>query len=80
MKHCCNPTQEQFEFPILENCYIINNQNLHIKDFNSNNLCELKLKIICDFQDIIDKLECGIQPDLEPLLQEILLVYLQEDV
>ena len=33
--------------------------------------CELRNKIISDFYNIIDKLECGIQEDLEILLEEI---------
>ena len=35
---------------------------------------ELKQKAICEYQIIIQKLECGIQPDLEFLLEEISLI------
>ena len=84
MKQCgCNPTQEPFEFPISScNCGSnINNQDFDIKDYycELDDIFELKQKIICDFQDVIDKLECGIQPDLEFLLQEISLVYIYDE-
>ena len=76
MKKCgCNPTFEQFEFPIIDD-------NINYKfDFgtNSQDLCQLKYKIICDFQDVIKSLECGIQPDLELLLQEISLIYINDE-
>ena len=81
MKQCgCNPIQYPYEFPILTNSEN-NFSNIYIEDYypNINNLCELKNKIICDFYSIINKLECGIQPDLEFLLQEISLVYIYNE-
>lgn len=81
MKQCgCNPIQEPYEFPILTNSEN-NSPNIYIEDYysNINSLCELKKKIICDFYSIINKLECGIQPDLEFLLQEISLVYIYDE-
>lgn len=39
----------------------------------------LKEKIIQDFLDIINKLECGIQPDLENILEEISLIEMKKD-
>lgn len=81
MKQCgCNPIQESYEFPILTNSEN-NSPNIYIEDYypNINSLCELKKKIICDFYSIINKLECGIQPDLEFLLQEISLVYIYDE-
>jgi hypothetical protein len=44
-----------------------------------NNIDELKNKIICEYLGIIDKLECGIQLDLEFLLEEISLVDILEN-
>lgn len=35
---------------------------------------ELKCEIIQDFLDIIDKLECGIQPDLQEILEELSII------
>ena len=77
MKQCgCNPIPEQFEFPIIDD-----NIKKYKFDFgtNSQDLCQLKYKIICDFQDVIKSLECGIQPDLELLLQEISLIYINDE-
>lgn len=86
MKQCgCNPVQEQFEFPILDNIFTkINNENLNINNCcrlqkDKENFCELKNKVICDFQQIIKKLECGIQPDLEFLLEEISYIYIYDN-
>lgn len=79
MKDCrCNPIQEPFEFPIIEEN---NKLCICIEDYYPNicNLCELKEKIICDFQSIMSKLECGIQPDLEFLLEEISMIYIYEE-
>ena len=44
-----------------------------------NNIDKLKNKIICEYLGIIDKLECGIQLDLEFLLEEISLVDIIEN-
>lgn len=44
-----------------------------------NNINELKEKIICEYLGIIDKLECGIQLDLEFILEEISLVDILEN-
>lgn len=79
MKNCrCNPISEPFEFPIIDK---ENNTDIHIEDYYPDlcNLCELKEKIICDFQSIISKLECGIQPDLEFLLEEVSIVYIYDE-
>ena len=75
---CCNNTNlnSPIEFPIENN----DNQEVYIDNYciETNNLCELKNKIIQDFLAIVNKLECGIQPDLEFLLEEISLVYIYE--
>lgn len=76
---CKTIVQEPFEFPITDNSS--NSLDIYIEDYypDINNLCDLKQKIICDFRAIINKLECGIQPDLEFLLQEISLVYIYDE-
>ena len=79
MKQCCCKNEpEQIEFPI-EDCF--KNQEIYIDDYypDVKNLCELKQKIILDFLNIVNKLECGIQPDLEFLLQEISLIYIYNE-
>ena len=69
----CNPSPDQFEFQIED----ISNDVLIIEPIipNITNLEELKKKIICEYLEIINKLKCGIQPDLEFLLEEISLVW-----
>lgn len=66
----CRPTYEPFEFEILDSfpqySVIINSENFDVS--------ELKNKIICEYLEIIKQLECGIQPDLEFLLEEISLI------
>lgn len=37
----------------------------------------LKRKVINDYLDIINQLECGIQPDIENILQEISLITIE---
>ena len=79
MKHCCCKNEpEQIEFPI-DSCF--KDWEIYIDDYypNIKNLCELKQKIILDFLNIVNKLECGIQPDLEFLLQEISIVYIKNE-
>lgn len=43
---------------------------------NEEDWCKLQNKIICDFEDIIKQLECGIQPDIEIILEEISLIFM----
>lgn len=47
--------------------------------FCGNERDYLKEKIIQDFLDIIDKLECGIQPDLENIIEEISIIEMKKD-
>lgn len=75
MRPCCcsNPYDNKvIESPIEE----IPESKIYLGNYcvEVNNLKELKLKIIQDFLNIVNKLECGTQPDLEFLLQEISLV------
>ena len=79
----CNPVQEPYEFPI-ENVSTIYNTALDINCGNNcknrkQDLYKLKQKIIQDFLDIINKLECGIQPDLEDLKEGLTIVYIKEN-
>lgn len=39
-----------------------------------NLICELKEKVICDYDQILQDLECGKHPELEFILQEISLI------
>ena len=80
MNRCgCNPVWEPFEFPILRNQMDSYKGQLQELFPIINNIEELKRKIICEYLGIIDKLECGIQLDLEFLLEEISLVDILEN-
>lgn len=43
------------------------------EDFNFNP-CRLKNKIICEYNKVLDRLECGIKSDIQNILEEISLV------
>ena len=74
----CNPVSEPFEFQIQDN---IITHNEHIRELFPlvNDINELKNKVICEYNNIINKLECGIQLDLEFLLEEISLIDILEN-
>lgn len=76
---CCNPIQEPFEFSIPCDKSIYGNTKFPELFPLEHNICELKEKIIYEYLDIINKLECGIQEDLEFLLEEISLVDIMEN-
>lgn len=65
------------EFEILDP--IIKQLNVHLDISDVSNLQELKEKVICEYFKIINQLECGTQPDLEFLLEEISLIDIQEN-
>lgn len=71
MKCNCIPNSEQFEFEIPEENQIYISFNVQ----DNSNIDKLKRKIICEYLEIINKLKCGIQPDLEFLLEEISLIW-----
>lgn len=76
---CNSPVPQPFEFEIQDKCLNIFKSQFSELFPISNNLSELKNKIICEYLKIIDKLECGIHPDLEFLLEEISLVEIMEN-
>ena len=43
---------------------------------NDEDFDKLQNKIICDFKKVIKQLECGIQPDIEIILEEISLLFM----
>lgn len=53
--------------------------NIHLDIPNYTDIQELKNKVICEYDKIIYQLECGIQPDLEFLLQELSLIDIYEN-
>lgn len=79
MNNCrCNPVIEP-EIQIKDECFICFKDNIQELFPLVNNINELKEKIICEYLGIIDKLECGIQLDLEFILEEISLVDILEN-
>lgn len=76
MSTCCNPVSKPYEFPIIEK----ESPPIYIQDYfpKIKDLCALKHKTIEDFKHILLQLECGMQPDLEFLLEEISLIYIYE--
>ena len=80
MRCRCNPVPVPFEFQISESPL----RKKFLKGLPElfpieHDLCELKQKIIQEYLQIIDKLECGIQEDLEFLLEEISLIDIMEN-
>ena len=67
---CNKPILEQFEFPIQETNY----SKIEPFYFENKNTTDLKENVICEFLHILDQLECGIQPNLEMILEEISLI------
>lgn len=45
---------------------------------NSNEIdwCKLQSKVICGFEKVVKQLQCGIQPDIEIILEEISLIFM----
>lgn len=66
----CNPVNEPFEFKICDATYI-NPSRIELPYGNDSDLCALRNKILSDYCDILNKLECGIQLDLELILEKI---------
>lgn len=69
---CIELNSRYQEFPIPDSIVIY--PKLNIPKINLNELQSLKDKIICEYYEILRQLECGIQPDIENLLEEISLI------
>ena len=76
MSQCCNPTTQPIEFPIIDKFEPIIPYEEECSCLTEEEICELKQKIICEYWDIIHKLNCGINIDLNFILQEISQVYI----
>lgn len=76
----CNPIQEPFEFPLID-CpdKIIKGKFGELFPLDID-IEKLKTRLICEYQEIIDKLECGIRIDLEPFLEILSLIYIREKI
>ena len=69
----CGQVPEPIEFDIIGTPSVYTDINVVLPNKMDNTCCLIE-KIIQEYFDIINKLECGIQPDLENLLQEISLI------
>lgn len=56
----------------------ISNQEIRLF-FPTTDINDLKRKAIVDLEEILQQLECGIQPDLELLLEKIALIEIEND-
>ena len=79
MRCHCNPKPEPIEFPISDSLKDKGIRGIPELFPIDNNICELKQKIIQEYLQIIDNLECGIQNSLEFLLEEISLIDIIEN-
>ena len=79
MNRCgCNPIQEPFEYSLNPNLKRTNNYKFNELFPIQIDRDKLKDKLICEFEEILDKLECGLHPDLEPLLEDLSWIYIKE--
>lgn len=75
---CNDPTHHYIEFHIRGHIDKTSSPSIQLPREDSH-IDELKDKIICEYLNIIDKLECGIQEDLRTLLEEISVLEINED-
>lgn len=75
---CNDPTHHYIEFHIRGHIDKTSSPSIQLPREDSR-IDELKDKIICEYLNIIDKLECGIQEDLRTLLEEISVLEINEE-
>lgn len=75
---CNDPTHHYIEFHIRGSVENLFSPSIQLPEKDSR-IDELKDKIICEYINIIDKLECGIQEDLRNLMEEISLLEINEE-
>lgn len=68
---CKTPNYKNLEFQINDD--IIIQQNVTFSEIKKD-YSKLKQKIICEYYEIINQMECGIYPDLSWILDEISLI------
>lgn len=74
----CGDPPAPFEFQIYDKPIIVSGLDFSLPNTSDREQC-LKEKIIQDYFDIINKLECGIQPELENILEEISLIEMKNN-
>ena len=73
---CREISNTPIEFKIQECPQVHINCGPLLPNTNDIDWCTLQQKVICDFQKVIKQLECGIQPDIEIILEEISLLFM----
>ena len=73
---CREVSQTPIEFKIQERPQVHIDTGPLLPNTNELDWCKLQTKIICDFQKLIKQLECGIQPDIEIILEQISLIFM----
>lgn len=74
----CGEAPMPFEFQIDDTPIIISNISCKLPNKTDRIDCLIK-KVIQEYFDILNKLECGIQPDLENILEEISLIEIRKN-
>lgn len=77
---CSKISNEPYEFKIGDCDKPLTYSNYQIQllpNENDEDWCRLTNKVIGDFLKVIKQLECGIQPDIEIILEEISLIYMR---
>ena len=73
---CREIPQGPIEFKIQECPQVHINCGPLLPNTNDSDWDTLQKKVICDFQKVIKQLECGLQPDIEIILEEISLMFM----
>ena len=73
---CREISRTPIEFNIEDHPQVHINCGPILPNTNDCDLDILQNKIICDFQKVIKQLECGIQPDIETILEGISLIFM----
>lgn len=74
----CGNVSVPFEFQIYTDPIFVSNINFILPNTTDRSDCLME-KIIQDYFEIINKLECGIQPDLENILEEMSLIEMKNN-
>lgn len=74
----CGEAPSPFEFQINDKPIIVSNIDFTLPNETDRQTCLME-KIIQDYFNIINKLECGIQPELENILEEISLIEMKKN-
>ena len=77
---CCPPVIPIFEFEINDDIFIPSKKNVKIPIAPETDINLLKQKVICEYLFIISELEKGHQLEIEPVLEEISAIDLEQEL